>query len=117
MSIRIANVTFDSTDPLPLARWWAGALGGEIAAENDGWFVIVSVPGESHGLAFQKVDDPTVGKNRIHLDFEASDRAATVDSLVAAGATVQGEHDMDGFVWTVLADPDGNLFCVSGAHA
>jgi predicted enzyme related to lactoylglutathione lyase len=64
-------------------------------------------------LAFQKVGDPTPGKNKIHLDLGADNRAAEVARLVAAGASFVAEHEHDGFGWTTLADPDGNQFCVA----
>ncbi|GAA2382949.1 hypothetical protein GCM10009855_23890 [Gordonia cholesterolivorans] len=65
-------------------------------------------------IAFQKVADPTPGKNRIHLDLRADDRTAEVERLIAAGATLVAERSMgDGFAWTTLADPDGNQFCVA----
>ncbi len=58
----------------------------------------------------------TPGKNRLHLDLAGPDRQAEVERLVAAGANLVAEHSLDGgFTWTVLADPDGNQFCVAAA--
>ena len=66
-------------------------------------------------LAFQKVDDPTPGKNRVHIDFTAADLEAEVGRLVGLGATETGRHEFgEEFRWVVLADPDGNAFCVAG---
>ena len=66
-------------------------------------------------LGFQKVDDPTPGKNRVHLDFGAADVDAEVSRLKAAGATEVGRHSIgENFRWVVLADPAGNAFCVAG---
>lgn len=115
-ALTLAMITVDTTDPAPLARWWAAQTGGSIVEENDGWFVVVALPG-GPALAFQKVDDPTPGKNRMHLDLTAADLGAGVADLVAAGATLVAEREMDGFAWVTLADPDGNQFCVSGRHA
>ena len=114
MTISIAMITMDTTDARRLGTWWAGVLGGTILEENDGWFVVVSL-GEGRPLvAFQQVDDPTPGKNRLHLDLQAEDMTAAVVDLVSAGARVVEERSMDnGFVWTTLADPDGNEFCVA----
>lgn len=67
----------------------------------------------SPALGFQRDDNPTPGKNRIHIDFHTSNRAATVQGLVADGATLVAEHQMGDESWTVLADPDGNQFCVA----
>lgn len=119
MTLSIGMVTVDSTDPRPLARWWARHLGGRVVDEADGWFLEV-VPADgvtAPVLGFQRVEDSTPGKNRLHLDLGTSDRAADVAALVADGATVVGEHTMPGFGWTVLADPQGNQFCVGAPES
>ena len=67
-------------------------------------------------LSFQKVDDPTPGKNRIHLDLTAEDLDAEVDRLLGAGATLVARRGDENFRWVTLADPDGNQFCVAGAQ-
>ena len=85
MALHVVSVTVDSTDPLPLAQWWADRLDAQIVATNDGWFIIVSGGNAPGQLAFQKVDEVTPGKNSWHLDLGASDRAAAVAELVAAG--------------------------------
>lgn len=110
-------VTVDTLAPLPLAQWWAEQTGGEIVAENEGWFVTVKLPGDGPMMAFQKTSDPTPGKNRLHLDMFSDDPAATIQSMVTAGATRIADHEMPGFGWTVLADPDGNQFCIAAPHA
>ena len=117
MTLTLGMITFDSLDPGPLATWWAAQLGGNIVEENDGWFYIVSVPDSATNFAFQKVPDPTAGKNRIHLDLGSPDLDAVVARLVEAGATEHHRENMDGFRWVTLLDPDGNQFCVSGPHA
>ncbi|MFC8923708.1 VOC family protein [Cellulosimicrobium sp. NPDC057127] len=114
MTLSIGMVTVDSTDPLPLAQWWARRLGGRVVDQSDGWFVEVVPPEGSTGpaLAFQRVEDPTPGKNRLHLDLGSSDREADVAVLLHDGATLVGEHTSPGYRWSVLADPQGNQFCV-----
>ena len=80
-----------------------------------GEFVVV-IRSEGPRLGFQKVPDPTPGKNRVHLDFSAGDVDAEVQRLVAAGATETGRHSFgENFRWVVLADPEGNAFCVAGS--
>jgi predicted enzyme related to lactoylglutathione lyase len=105
-------VTFDCSDPDTLAAWWAEAVGGTVQPVYPGWFVILLA--EPIGLGFQKVPEDKIGKNRVHVDFSVEDRAAAVDRLTAAGATVVAEHSVpSGFTWTVLQDPVGNEFCVA----
>ncbi|WP_258008667.1 VOC family protein, partial [Rhodococcus sp. ENV425] len=78
MALNIGMITFDSADPGPLATWWAEQIGGRIEQDNDGWFYIVGMPGTAQKLGFQKVPDPTPGKNRVHLDLVAPDLDAEV---------------------------------------
>jgi predicted enzyme related to lactoylglutathione lyase len=113
MTLTPITITWDTTDPEPLAAWWAEQTGASITATNDGWFVIVAGETLPMQLAFQKVGDPTPGKNRLHLDLTASDVDAEVDRLVAAGATIVGRRSAGDFQWVTLADPQGNEFCVA----
>ncbi|WP_197511824.1 VOC family protein [Tessaracoccus coleopterorum] len=97
----------------PLATWWSERLGAPIVEENDGWFFVIgSIP----TLAVQHVDDPTEGKNRIHLDLLVDDLAGASAELQAAGATLVGERGDESLRWITLADPQGNQFCIAGGH-
>ena len=118
MTLHIGMVTFDSLDPRPLAGWWAKVIGGEIVTDMDGFFLMVGqADGTAPALGFQKVADPTPGKNRLHLDICSTNRSEDVERLVADGATLVAVHDENPeFGWTVLTDPDGNQFCVSDAQ-
>lgn len=116
MELTIGMITLDSTDPVSIGRWWAEQFDAKILTENDGFFVVLSLGDGVPRFAFQKVDDPTPGKNRLHPDLIAPDREAAVDRLTAAGATLVGRNEYDGFPWVVLADPDGNQFCVAAGE-
>ena len=86
MTVSIASITFDSSEPEPLARWWAQRFGAEITANMDGFFLIVAGGSLPTQLAFQKVDDPTPGKNKVHLDVHTDDDLDTeVARWTAAG--------------------------------
>ncbi len=115
MTLKPVMITCDTDDALSLAGWWADQTGGKIVEENDGWFVVVQVP-DSPSLAFQKVGDPTPGKNRLHLDLIAPDLDAEVARLVEAGAAVVEAREMPDFRWVTMTDPAGNEFCVASAH-
>jgi Glyoxalase-like domain len=112
MALKTENITFDTTDPERLAGWWARALDGEVNPIAPPFFVVVSRP-EGPGLAFQQVEEPTPGKNKVHLDFSTDDVEAEVARLVELGATETGRNSFGDFGWVVLADPDGNAFCVA----
>jgi predicted enzyme related to lactoylglutathione lyase len=114
MALNVEMVTFDCVDPAQLAEWWAQQFEGETQELIPGEFIAV-IRADGPRLGFQKVDDPTPGKNRVHLDFGAADVDAEVSRLTSAGATEVGRHSIgDNFRWVVLADPAGNAFCVAG---
>jgi glyoxalase superfamily protein len=116
MTVRIASITFDTTDPERLATWWADRFAAEITANMDGFFVIVAGGSLPTQLAFQKVDDPTPGKNKVHLDIQTDgDLDAEVARWAGAGATSLGKRNAGDFFWVTLADPDGNQFCIAGS--
>jgi len=117
MTLTLGMITVDTTDALSLAHWWADQLDGTIEQENDGWYVTVGLPGLAQKISFQKVSDPSPGKNRLHLDLGAPELEAETDRLISAGAALLERHEMPGgFRWNVLTDPDGNQFCVSDTH-
>lgn len=113
MTLTLGMVTIDTTDAESLARWWAEQTGAAVSQANDGWFVVLEGGGLPVTLGFQKVEDPTPGKNRIHLDLGADDLDAEVERLVAAGAGLVGRRGDEGFRWVTLADPQGNEFDVA----
>lgn len=116
MTLTLGMITADTTDAESLGQWWAEQTGAEVAETNDGWFVIVKGGTLPVWLAFQKVEQPTAGKNRLHLDLTAEDLDAETDRLVAAGATLVERRGDEHFRWHTLTDPQGNEFCVSGQH-
>jgi predicted enzyme related to lactoylglutathione lyase len=111
----VAAIVTDCGDPAALARFWAGAAGWQIARAADDFAGLRSPEGSGPYLEFLQVPGAKVGKNRVHPDvapYPGDDPAAEVARLRQAGATPadvgQGGH----MSWTVLADPEGNEFCV-----
>ena len=74
-------------------------------------FEIRPAPNRPPGLLFVRVDDAKVTKNRLHLDFRPDDQTREVNRLLGLGAS-RVEIDQGGQSWVVLADPEGNEFCV-----
>ena len=110
MPLEWEELAVDCSDPTTLGKWWAEALGVE--AEEDGDGDVRIRPGESvPPILFIRVPEPKTDKNRLHLDFRPDDRDAEVARLIALGATRAdvGQGDES---WVVLADPEGNEFCV-----
>lgn len=111
MSLEWEEVAVDCTDPSTLGRWWAQALGVEYEEDDDGDVRIRVAPPPAPSIFFIRVPETKAVKNRLHLDFRPDDRDAEVDRLLALGATRAdvGQGDES---WVVLADPEGNEFCV-----
>jgi predicted enzyme related to lactoylglutathione lyase len=111
MSSRWEQIVVDAEDPARLARWWAEALGYVIVHEKPDEVEIRRSPDELPGLLFGAGADAKTVKNRLHLDLRPDDQEAEVERLVDMGARPVdiGQH---GVPWVVLADPEGNEFCV-----
>ena len=105
------QIVVDAEDPARLARWWAEALGYVIVHEQRDEVEIRRSRDELPGLLFTTVPDAKTVKNRLHLDLRPDDQEAEVERLVDMGARPVdiGQHDVS---WVVLADPEGNEFCV-----
>ena len=112
LAIKIEMVTFDCRDAYALADWWARQTDGRLEGGSEEDFVSVVLPG-GFRLGFQRVPDPTPGKNKVHVDVQAASRELEVDRLLAEGALEVARHEYGGFAWVTLADPEGNLFDVS----
>jgi predicted enzyme related to lactoylglutathione lyase len=119
MGITLSTVTIDCADPQQLAAFWSAALRTSVSGDYGDFVFLAPPPGGQVALGFQKVPEPKVGKNRVHVDFGAEDRAAEVARLVELGATVSQDHigTVPGLDWTTLADPEGNVFCVAQHHS
>ncbi len=111
----VAAILTDCADPAALARFWAGAAGWPVARTEDDLVGLRSPAGTGPYLEFLRVADRKTVKNRIHPDvapYRGEDPAAEVTRLRAAGATLADVGQGDDVSWTVLADPEGNEFCV-----
>lgn len=128
MALRWYSVVIDTPDPRALARWWAEAIDWQVIYDSDEEVVLIPgyVDGEDDvkkipwerippGLVFVKVPEPKTVKNRLHLDLAphtSQDRDAEIARLEALGATRVDVGQGEEVSWTVLADPEGNEFCV-----
>ena len=115
MGLSIGMVTVDCANPQQLAKFWTAALDVQVQGDY-GEFVFLGNPeGGGPLLGLQRVPEPRSGKNRVHVDLAGGTLADEVPRLVSLGATLIEEHEMPWLRWTVLADPEGNEFCV-GEH-
>lgn len=109
---RITELVFDCADPERLAAFWCDVLGYEVTGrDEDG--VAIGPPDRRTVLVFGQSQDAKLQKLRLHIDLNATDRDqdAELERLLALGAKQVdiGQADVS---WYVLADPEGNEFCL-----
>ncbi|HEV3498661.1 MAG TPA: VOC family protein [Actinomycetes bacterium] len=113
MGAKLTEIVVDAADPQRLARFWADVLGWRRTEAYEGVVEIGAPDAARPTLVFVPVADRKAGKNRVHLDVNPTgcDQAEELARLLALGAVEvdvgQGEQ-----TWVVLADPEGNEFCL-----
>jgi predicted enzyme related to lactoylglutathione lyase len=111
-------IVLDCADAEALADFWSAALGFAREPFEPPYLSLKDPQNRWPDLLLQQVPEPKTGKNRMHLDLQVPDVATEVDRLTALGATViEPEHNDAGFRLAVLADPQGNEFCLVTAPA
>jgi len=121
MSAFIYNVTFDAKDPRVLGRFWSAVTSYTVAEERDD-FVALRAPNQRgvRSILFFRVDEPTPGKNRMHVDLATREPDTEIDRLLGLGARLVDPapdgtphwRAGNGTKWVVLQDPEGNEFCI-----
>ena len=118
MACRITELVLDAHDPDLLARFWCTVLGYVELDRVDGSIEIgppeAGFGGPQPTIVFDRTDEPKSGKLRLHIDVNATDRdqEAELDRLLAAGARRADIGQTGNESWYVLADPEGNEFCL-----
>jgi catechol 2,3-dioxygenase-like lactoylglutathione lyase family enzyme len=117
VDIRIQCLCVDTPDPARLAEFWQSALGWRRTYERDEEVVLEPPVGSREDgvvpdLLFSRVPEQKAGKNRLHLDLRPGDQAAEVARLEELGARRVDVGQGTDASWVVMADPDGNEFCV-----
>lgn len=115
MSSLVRHITIDCADAYTLGSFWAQVLDSKLSDDDRPGDPEVLVESPGAGLLFIQVPEKKSLKNRIHLDLQPEDRTREeeVERLLALGATlVDDQRRPDGLGWAVLADPEGNEFCV-----
>ena len=118
----LRHVTVDCADPYALATFWSDVTGWPVSAEDAPGDdeVLVEAPSPVPGLLFIRVPEPKTVKNRVHLDWEPTERTrdAEVERVLGLGATVHEDHRApEGQGWVTLLDPEGNEFCIERSAA
>jgi hypothetical protein len=126
MTAFISHTTIDARNAFELSQWWKQVL-GYVDLDGDPNLpgheeCLIRDPETGHRLLFIEVPDTKTVKNRLHLDLRprSGTREEELETLLALGATVvddrRGEHG-PGTGWVVLADPEGNEFCILRSEA
>ena len=120
MGLVISNLAVDCAEPRKLASWWAEALGWQIVEDPqadaaDDEVGIAPADGSATNLLFLRVPEAKSVKNRLHLDVRpphGSDQETELARLLAIGARPADVGQGSQVPWVVLADPEGNEFCL-----
>ncbi|MGC1184479.1 MAG: VOC family protein [Candidatus Dormiibacterota bacterium] len=112
MSSRFYSVVIDCHGPSALARFWAEVLSYKVVYEEPHEVVVARDDDTYPALIFVPVPESKSIKNRLHIDLAPDDQVAEVTRLLALGATPADVGQGPDVSWVVLADPEGNEFCV-----
>lgn len=118
MTLRVGEVVIDCAEHGAVVDFWIAAMGDYTRHDQNEQYVAIVPSERAIGrpvILFQKVPEPKVVKNRVHLDLRGESMADEVARLKTLGATFVAERSLgEDLRWTVMADPEGNEFCISG---
>jgi predicted enzyme related to lactoylglutathione lyase len=111
------GLVLDCADPDRLAEFWSAAIGYTTLGGAGSYVLLVDEVGQQPKLLLQRVTEAKAGKNRMHFDIETSTVDDEVARLEAIGSRriVADAVEEHGNRWVVMADPEGNEFCVCNA--
>ena len=114
MAVALHHIVVDTHDLPGLARFWAAVLDWQILSEREREIVVGPYRDAPIGLCFMPVADEKTAKNRLHFDLnpDPDDREAEIERIIQLGARRVDVGQTGDESWTVLADPEGNEFCV-----
>ena len=112
----ISKIILDCANPQRLAGFWSQALGYRQASSAEPFVVLTPTDGApGPWFLLQRVPEPKIAKNRMHVDLRSTDIEADAKRLEAMGATrlIDQPRRLGSVRWIVMADPEGNEFCVA----
>jgi predicted enzyme related to lactoylglutathione lyase len=117
VTIRWQCICVDSADPQAIAPFWAQALGWRVTYDTADEVALEPPEGSPEAgvvpdILFLRVPEPKAVKNRLHIDLRPDDQPAEVARIEGLGARRVSVGQGDDVSWVVLADPEGNEFCV-----
>lgn len=115
MALRLEEIVVDCRDPVSLARWWQTVTGWQVVGEDSDGVELAPAPGQTPSIMFTEVAEHKRYKDRLHLDWVPDDQNAEVERLLSLGAS-RVDIGQGSAPWVVMADPEGNEFCVLAAR-
>ncbi len=113
---RVTAVMHDTNDLDRAVAFWTELLGIDVVHRDDTYVYLSKLSDGGPHLAFQLVDEPRSAKNRLHLDVRVADRSAFETRIESLGGRKIGEQNVPGYPqWSIMADPEGNEFCIYAA--
>ncbi|MEV5594395.1 VOC family protein [Streptomyces sp. NPDC052496] len=112
MVVSLYQLAVDVHDLKGLATFWARVLDWRIIYEDAEEVIIAADENALPGITFLAVPEAKAGKNRLHLDLAPDDQAVEVERIIGLGARRVDVGQGSDVTWVVLADPEGNEFCV-----
>ncbi len=112
MNSPIARIVFDCTNPERVTDFWASVTGYEKRMFANGEGYLKPAQEGIPAMMFMPVNSPKIVKNRVHVEINTQDLEADVAQLTELGANLVAQHREEGVTWAVMADPEGNEFCV-----
>lgn len=111
---RLRNIAIDCNDLERMTEFWRDVMSYEVLAHDDSDALLAPAPEARPRIYLQKVPEPRAGKNRLHIDLDVGEEE--LEPAVARAETL-GARRVESFRegdegWWVMADPEGNLFCI-----
>ncbi|MCY1141443.1 VOC family protein [Actinoplanes sp. Pm04-4] len=116
MTRNVNAITFDCADPVTVASFWAAALETTVDPSDQTEILTIGMGTLTPFWVFQKVDERSAGKNRVHADIFVADLDGETERLLGVGATLVEKFDFGVLKFNKLTDPEGNQFDLANEH-
>jgi predicted enzyme related to lactoylglutathione lyase len=116
MPVRLYMIAIDARDPITQGRFWAEVMGQSLLVTEYDEVIVAADEYAFPGIIFTPVKDDKTIKNRLRFDLVPDDFEAEVERIIGLGARPVDALQVQGADWVVLADPEGNEFCVVSPH-
>ena len=108
----IGFIIVDCNDNELVASFWSKVLGLDVIERSGHYIDLAQSSDSSPAMCFQKVDEPKINKNRVHVDVEVANLLTATKHIEALGGSLLQELSEGAYKWRVMADPENNEFCV-----